>query len=102
MYKMNMPLPVPKNPTERLKVGVTPQQSHLVPPAVRQTEANLSSFLVENAVLRADEALASQAHFVYEVYEPKQWNAFLAALDRPAQVKPELKSLLAEPSILEK
>lgn len=33
---------------------------------------------------------------------PEQWDAFVAALDRPPQAKPGLRRLLNEPSILEK
>jgi uncharacterized protein (DUF1778 family) len=38
---------------------------------------------------------------VHFTLSDKQWKAFTEALDRPAQVKPRLRKLLAEPSILE-
>jgi uncharacterized protein (DUF1778 family) len=63
------------------------------------TRSNVSSFLVESASQRAEEALASQQHFAYT---EKQWNAFTAALGRPEQDKPRLRALLTEPSILER
>jgi uncharacterized protein (DUF1778 family) len=94
-----MPVAVDKNRSERLNVRVTEAQARLIRRAAKETQENLSSFLVESACLRAEEALASQKHFVYSA---KQWEAFTAALDRPAQAKPRLKTLLNEPSLLER
>jgi uncharacterized protein (DUF1778 family) len=88
-----------KKRTERLNVRVTEAQSRLIRLAAKETRANMSSFLVESACLRAEEALASQQHLIYN---EKQWRAFLAALDRPAREKPRLRKLLTEPSVLEK
>jgi len=88
-----------KNRTERLNIRVTADQASLIRRAVKETQANLSSFLVESACLRAEEALASQRHFVYDT---KQWDAFTAVLDHPAQDKLRLKALLTEPSLLER
>lgn len=94
-----MPATAGKARTERLNVRVTADQARLIRRAAKETQANLSSFLVESACLRAEEALASQQHLVYTA---KQWDAFAAALDRPARHKPRLKALLSEPSILER
>jgi uncharacterized protein (DUF1778 family) len=88
-----------KTRTERLNVRVTSDQARLIRRAAETTKANLSSFLVESACLRAEEALASQQHFVYTA---KQWDAFAAALDRPTQDKARLRALLHQPSILER
>jgi uncharacterized protein (DUF1778 family) len=93
-----MPSPAERTRTERLNVRVTSDQARLIRRAATATRANLSSFLVESACLRAEEALASQQHFVYSA---KQWDAFTAALDRPPQDKPRLRALLKQPSILE-
>ena len=84
--------------TERLNVRVTAEQARLIRLAARETQENLSAFLIESACLRAEEALASHRHLIYS---PKQWRAFTAALDRPARDKPELRKLLREPSVLE-
>jgi len=94
-----MPAAAGKTRTERLNVRVTTDQARLIRRAAKTTRANLSSFLVESACLRAEDALASQQHLVYT---PKQWDAFTAALDRPAQNKPRLRALLGNPSILER
>jgi uncharacterized protein (DUF1778 family) len=94
-----MPAIAEKNRTERLNVRVTQDQARLIRMAAKETRANLTSFVVESACLRAEEALASQRHIVLDA---RQWEAFIAALDRPAQDKPRLRALLTEPSILER
>jgi uncharacterized protein (DUF1778 family) len=88
----------PEGRSERLNVRVTQDQARLIRRAAKETHANLSTFLVESACQRAEEALAAQTHFAYNA---KQWEAFTAALDRPEREKPRLKALLNEPSILE-
>jgi uncharacterized protein (DUF1778 family) len=93
-----MPPRAEKIRTERLNVRVTSDQARLIRRAATATKANLSSFLVESACIRAEEALASQQYFVYTA---EQWDAFTAAMDRPALDKPRLRALLNEPSILE-
>jgi len=94
-----MPVIAQKGRTERLNVRVTEAQARLIRLAAKEMRANMSNFLVESACLRAEEALASQQRFVYSA---KQWDAFTAALDRPAQEKPRLHKLLTEPSVLER
>jgi uncharacterized protein (DUF1778 family) len=94
-----MPTLDAKKRTERLNVRVTEEQARLIRLAAKELRANTSSFLVESACLRAEEALASQRHIVYTA---RQWAEFTAALDRPAHDKPRLNKLLAEPSILDK
>jgi uncharacterized protein (DUF1778 family) len=98
MYGVYIQSVIEKNRTERLNVRVTEEQSRLIRRAARETQNNVSSFLVESACLRAEETLASQKHFVYD---STQWKAFIAALDQPVQDKPRLKALLNEPSILD-
>jgi len=94
-----MPATQEKTRTERLNVRVTSNQARLIRRAAKATRANLSTFLVESACLRAEEALASEQHFIYTA---RQWDSFIAALDRPAQLKRGLRSLLTKPSILER
>lgn len=94
-----MPPTAEKTRTKRLNVRVTSDQARLIRRAATATSANLSSFLVESACLRAEEALASEQHFIYTA---KQWDDFTAALDGPARDKPRLRALLNKPSILEK
>ena len=47
---------------------------------------------------KSDEALAAQKLFV--LTGEQQYDAFMAALARPAQDKPQLRRLLTEPGVL--
>lgn len=93
-----MPSTARKPLSERLNVRVSREQSRLIRLAAKQTQSNVSKFVVESACQRAEEALASQNHLVYD---EKQWGAFMEALDRPPIYKPRLQALLkAEPGSL--
>ena len=70
-----MPATQEKTRTERLNVRVTSNQARLIRRAAKATRANLSTFLVESACLRAEEALASEQHFIYTA---RQWDSFIA------------------------
>ena len=59
---------------------------------------SLTDFIVRSASAEAEQTLADQRRFSLDA-DP--WNAFVAALDRPAQAKPRLRRLLSEPSVLE-
>ncbi len=93
-----MPSLAIKTRTERLNIRVTEDQARLIRLGAKQNQANVSSFLVESACLRAEESLASERHFIYS---EDQWAAFTAALDRSPVEKLALKRLLSEPSVLE-
>ena len=84
--------------TERLNLRATKRQILLLEMAARETQANLSAFMIESSCLRAEEVLSSKQHFEIK---PANWNRFVAALDRPAQQKPGLRKLMTEPSVLE-
>jgi uncharacterized protein (DUF1778 family) len=84
----------------RFNLRATKRQEKLIKLAAKETHSsNVSAFVLESACLRAEETLASKQHFEIR---PSQWNEFLAALDRPPQQKPNLRKLLAEPSVLDR
>jgi len=83
----------------RLNLRATKKQEKLIKLAAKETQVNVSTFVIESACLRAEEALASKQHFEIK---PAQWAEFIAALDRPPQQKANLRRLLTEPSVLEK
>ena len=56
----------------------------------------LSAFLLECALKEAEDVMVSKNHF--ELSE-KKWQAFSAALDRPARDIPKLKNLFKGPNI---
>lgn len=60
---------------------------------------SLTEFIVRCACSEAEQTLADQRRFSLDA---NQWNAFVAALDRPIQAKPRLRRLFSEPSVLER
>jgi len=83
--------------TERIDVRVSASVKQLLQEAARVYHRNVSEFLLEAGVTAANQALADRRRFELD---DAQWEAFEAALDRPAQAKPRLNKLLNEPGVL--
>jgi uncharacterized protein (DUF1778 family) len=65
--------------------------------AIRKGQT-VTEFVVQSACAVAEMELAEQKEFVLPT---AQWQAFLAALDKPTEPNPELHRLLTEPSFIE-
>jgi len=76
--------------TSRLNLRVAPADDALLRQAAELLGESISEFLVESARERAERLVADRTRFVLA---DEQWSAFCAALDRPAEVKPELRDL---------
>lgn len=61
--------------------------------AAERQGVNITEFILRSAREKAEQSLADQTRFVLD---DKQWKAFMAALDRPAQEKPRLRKLFKE------
>ena len=83
----------------RINLRATSVQESLIRAAADKRGLSMTDFVLESACTRAEETIADQVHFVLS---DKQWKAFNDALERPPRVRPRLRKLLAEPSILEK
>lgn len=57
---------------------------------------NLTEFIMLGACEKAEQSLADPTRFVLD---DKQWKAFMAALDRPAKVKPRFRQLFKEQNV---
>ena len=82
--------------TERIDVRVSASVKLLLQEAARVYHRNVSEFLLEAGVMAANQTLADRCRFELD---DAQWEAFEAALDRPAQAKPRLSKLLNEPGV---
>lgn len=83
----------------RINLRATSFQESLIRAAADKRGLSMTDFVLESACTRAEETIADQVHFVLS---DKQWKAFNDALERPARVRPRLRKLLTEPSILER
>ncbi len=68
-------------------------------PGAETTGISVTDFILDSACLQAEHVLADKREFIVS---PKQWKVFVEALDRPAQIKPELARLFSETGVLER
>ena len=79
--------------TRRINLRATDRQENLIRIGAETTGVSVTDFILESACLQAEHVLADKREFAAS---PKQWKAFVEALDRPARVKPELARLFSE------
>ena len=81
--------------TSRLNIRATARQEKLIRTGAETTGVSVTDFILESACLQAEHVLSERRNFIAT---PKQWQAFVDALDRPARVKPGLARLFSESS----
>jgi uncharacterized protein (DUF1778 family) len=84
--------------SRRINFRISAAQAELLHRGAQHTGQTVTEFIVESACTVAEIELAEQNEFRLP---PEQWRAFLAALDKPAESIPALRSLLTEPSVIE-
>ena len=84
--------------TERWTLRVTPAQDAAVRRVLEATGESLNEYVVRHAVEAAHTDLADRRVFAVD---DAAWTELQAVLDRPAQFRPELAQLLANPSVLD-
>jgi len=82
----------------RIQLRASKREVSTISRAAASAGVSVSAFILESASERAQRTLADQRHFVLS---PKQWQAFMSALDRPVRKMPRLERLMRERSILE-
>jgi uncharacterized protein (DUF1778 family) len=88
-----MPPAIAKKRTRRLNIRATERQERLIRTGASAKGVSLTDFILESACLQAEQTIADRREFVIS---PRRWQAFIDALDRPAEVKPGLVRLFAE------
>ena len=78
--------------TRRINLRATGSQERLIRTGAEFAGVSITDFILKSACLQAEHVLADKREFVAS---PKQWSAFLQALDRPARIKPELVRLFS-------
>ncbi len=82
--------------TEKLDLRLTVEAKRTLAAAAHAQRRSLSEFVLESALVRAEETLADRRVFQLP---PDQWDAFVAALDAPPRELPRMSKLLNEPSV---
>ncbi len=83
----------------RLGLRTTPLQTALIQRAAEATRKSVTEFVLSSVCEKAEQTLLDQRLFMVD---EKTWLAFQDALERPAQAKKDMQSLMAEPAIWEK
>ena len=83
--------------SERIDVRATTHVKLLLQQAARSAHKNVSEFMLDAAIVAANQMLADRLRFELPAH---QWDAFEAALDQPVSAKPKLQKLLNEPGLL--
>jgi uncharacterized protein (DUF1778 family) len=84
--------------SRRINARVSEAEEALLRKGARRKGQTVTEFVVESACAVAELELAEQKEFALP---PVQWEAFLAALDKPTEPNPALRRLLTEPSVIE-
>ncbi|MGD0735710.1 MAG: DUF1778 domain-containing protein [Terracidiphilus sp.] len=82
----------------RINARISDTEEALLRQGANRKGQTMTEFIVESACAVAEIELAEQKEFTLP---PAQWQAFLAALDKPTEFKPQLHRLLTEPSVIE-
>jgi uncharacterized protein (DUF1778 family) len=75
---------------QRLEMRVTPQQDAVIRQAARLENTTVTAFVLDTATARAHKVIRKHADLVLS---NDAFDRFLAELDKPAQVVPELAKL---------
>ena len=84
--------------SERIDIRTTPIVKRTLQEAAAASHKTVSEFLLDSALTQAAEVLADRRLFLLD---DAQWEAFLAALDAPAEPMPRLERLMREPGVLD-
>ena len=79
---------------KQFNLRIEPQDRALFDRAATVQQETLTQFLVESGRERAERLLADRNRFGVD---SEAWHELMAALDRPAQVRPELADLFSRP-----
>jgi uncharacterized protein (DUF1778 family) len=92
-------MPEKSTRTAKLDLRLTPQAKKKLQTAAQTAGRTVSEFVVESALVRAEETLADRKRFGLDA---DRWKAFLEALDAPPRDLPRLNRLIREPSVFER
>ena len=84
--------------TAKLDLRLSPEAKQKLQTAAESAGRTVSEFVLESAIVRADETLADRTRFGLDA---EQWKAFMEALDAPPREISRLGRLFQESSVFE-
>ena len=88
----------PQSRDRRFQLRATLREEILIKVAAERRGVNVTDFILGAAREKAEASLADQTHFVVD---SRQWKRFMAALDRPPRVIPQIRKLFTGRPIAE-
>lgn len=85
--------------TAKLDLRLSPDAKRKLQIAAESAGRTVSEFVLESALVRADETLTDRTRFGLDA---ERWTAFMEALDAPPRELPRLGRLLQDPSVFER
>jgi uncharacterized protein (DUF1778 family) len=85
--------------TAKLDLRLTPEAKQKLQTAAHSAGRTVSEFVLESALVRADETLADRTAFGLDA---DRWKLFSEALDASPRDLPRLSRLFREPSVFER
>jgi uncharacterized protein (DUF1778 family) len=85
--------------TAKLDLRLSPEAKQKLQAAAEVSRRTVSEFVLESALVRAEETLADRTRFNLDA---DRWKAFLEALDAPPRDLPRLSRLFREPGIFDR
>jgi uncharacterized protein (DUF1778 family) len=92
-------MPEKSTRTAKLDLRLTPEAKKKLQTAAESSGRTVTEFVLESALVRAEETLADRTRFGLNA---DRWKAFLEALDAPPRDLPRLRRLLRDPSAFER
>jgi uncharacterized protein (DUF1778 family) len=84
--------------TTKLDLRLSPDAKQTLSAAAQAAHCSVSQFVLASALSRAAETLSERQRFELNA---EQWEHFMAALDAPPQIVPQIQRLFREPSPFE-
>ncbi len=84
--------------TTKLDLRLSQEAKKTLSAAAQVAHCSVSQFVLTSALERAAETLTERQRFELNA---EQWEAFMAALDAPPQIVPEIQRLFREPSLFD-
>ncbi len=81
--------------TSKLDLRLSPEAKQTLNAAAHEARCSVSQFVLTSALERAAETLTERHRFELNA---DQWEEFMAALDAPPRIVPQLQRLFREPS----
>lgn len=85
--------------TAKLDLSLSPEAERKLRTAAESAGRTVVEFVLESALVRADETLADRTRFGLDA---ERWKAFMDALDAPPHESTRLGRLFDEPSVFER